>query len=407
MELVARIKKNEIIDGYTITEEIDEFLTTDITTFKKCVFDCSILNSNGRVYKSLIFENVTFNRNIHLENISAESLFFNECYFKGRSTYKFTNCKIKEIIITNSKIDGPFYFNNFTEGSINFAENTFLIYGEYSYLLKFENCFCQNSNFIIKSLKDNDYIKNIEFVDCLSRFTIEDINPIYFHGKLDFYNTNINNFYFYDTSSELLNLDNVKWHLSHDKLKIDSLFTFTKNNKINYRLFEVLYRKFKTQYLNLKDYYTADIFLLNEYRMKIKQKKWYQFFCWERFYHWTSNFGMSWRRPFLWIISIIIVCSLISLISIQINPEIFYKVALHLNSGELKEYNSYFDLRYYSVLNRFLLALHYHVANVLYIPQKEVMSKDFWTLFISRAENIFATTLLILSGFAVKRKFRM
>lgn len=300
---------------------------------------------------------------------SGEETYFYGVEFNGTTTfYKF-----------NFKSPSVFSYIKVIKGCVEFISIDFTTYNHnFTYIneiveIKFIDCKLNTCSFVYSNLTNFKFI-NVTWPE---------------NGKV------------YD--EELIKINWPKKKYKNKKAKeqdYDERQTHIKHT-------EEVYNQLKNKYRKDNKHYLADQFHKGELEMKrIQHPGRFQLFSWEGFYKIFSNYGMSWRRP-IW-------CAFIFIIIFAIITWFDGGIANH-DVLVIKRYDTT-ELKYVSGISLFaqqpvwfskaIYSLYYHFCNCLYIPQKHVEATTWLTQVFSRIENMIITSLFILAGFAVRRKFK-
>ncbi|MCP4138663.1 MAG: hypothetical protein GY754_47340 [bacterium] len=120
----------------------------------------------------------------------------------------------------------------------------------------------------------------------------------------------------------------------------------------------------------------------------MKQKK---KITWETLYKWTSNYGMSFTLPLVWITII-----LLSFSAVTILEWIVIKNTIKIKGKFLEN----------GPIAHILSAIYYNICDTFFVNQPFVAVTGFLTVTLAKIKTALVSMLFILSGFAVRRKFR-
>lgn len=319
----------------------------------------------------------------------GENTYFNNVQFSGKSTFSYAEFIGKNVYFDNAKFSDDIYFHD-------------TVFKQFSGFTYIEN---SNGKIEIANVKfvtgKNDFshinnVKDIQFIDC----TMDSCSFIY---------SNLTNFKFINVTwlknGKIFDEEFIKINWPKKKYKDKKAKTQELERQTHIKHTEEVYNQLKNKYRKENKHHLADQFYKGELEMKrIQHPGIFQWLSWEGLYKIFSNYGMSWKKPLCWVLAFFLLFSFITWIDGGITNHDTLALKWY-DKSETKwvEGASLFQPPWFS---KALYSLYYHFCNSLYVPQKTVEATTWLTQLLSRIENIIVTSLFILAGFAVRRKFR-
>ncbi len=351
----------------------------------------------------------------------GDNLYFNFAIFEGRETrFYFTQFLGKYVSFQNTTFSGSYTSFDYAhfKGKIFFNELTVDTKFEFTHInghesiILFDKIDFETKKQLFTNISD---IKEIKFVDCkcfTCSFVYSDL------ANFKFINiTWPKDWKIYD--EKLINWPKDRTDKKEKEAQEEKV---TQEEKIQH------IRKTEEEYNQLKNYYRkenkhreADYFHRGELEMKrLQNPKICRYLSWEGLYKCTSNYGLSWLRPFFIGIFTPLIFSFLIIIGYISDQHLFYEKKFNVSTKEFEVYPIKFD-NYpqpktvpVQVKNSFCqnicrvicTSIIYNYSNAFFIKNEKIFSNNSFVWFLSRLENIIVTALFILAGFAIRRKFR-
>ena len=370
----SNILHSSITNKKILNEVKLKFLNSDFT-----------FNKNHITYNKLIFSNaltISGENNskwLKLLNLNNKIIEFKDIYVSG--LLHITNINTNKIIFTNCRF------------------NSLLIEGEVKTSLHFNDCdiiglseireskidkiSINESSINKKLIVENTNIKNAIILDNIDNRG----------NKIEIIQGQIKACSFLNTNFKIFTFSNVGWKRSFWKCRsyiINEKKKYNKNITIND------WQKIETEYRNLKLYYSEEgnqkltyEFHAGEFEARRRQKPLlFRLLSWENLYKIFSKYGLSWWRP-LWLALFIGLLVVPYFVSIQ--NDVFIKNK---------------DLS-----NNFIQSFWYYLSNMFFIKQTiikidEESVNGFIGYIVGIIQRIIVTPLFVLSGLAIRRKFK-
>ena len=403
-KVLKPIKQEDFFDNgrrvrVTLSEKNKEDITDIYLVIDSNEITKKIEKEENIHYKGYYIKNNIINHGLEdLKKIINSEISFEFCFLES---VDFSNCIFnKNILLSCSHILSDFNLIN-----SEFNEQFSCFYNSFYRKTVFIGCiFNSNANFENVSFVDNEVFFNsirIKKEFYFSNINSEISKSIYFRsiqkrgiysGKLIFLGSNLEKCVFLVSDLDMFNFTyNNKWkEINHRKITYDEnkLPSDDDKRKENFKLIEILYRQLKCKHLDLKDYKTADAFMASEYemsRLASRNPNW----TWESLYKCISNYGMNWRRPLLIALCIVVVmtCSIYLI-------EYFNDYYIDCSGAHYLEHLSIWE----SLMINFLVPFLVKVDRIKLNCE--------WSYFLLYFFGLINSALLILTGFAIKRKFR-
>lgn len=419
--------------SHVVFSSITSFCYTYI--FKECLFENNIFLDDTKFEPSFFYDNAHFNNNTFYKPTSfSMSHFKKECHFE--------NCVFKEVaafcnIFFFDKT--YFYFVIFENKSVFmmscFFNITHFLLNDFEQESNFESSFFigkvhfQKVNFNICSMINTvcfDYLifDNIQVENKLCMRISEEkmlneaikeivayilkndlrilINlPIDFNMKVDFdkiktkgiieiINYSLVNSFFKDSDMCCFYFFNVKWPIKNKRI------VFNDERADLYSHFEDICMQLKTKYHSMQNNILSDLFYASELEMRRKNKVstsklplFLKFINLEGLYYIISKYGLSWLSPLVFVI----IFYIIFLVAFSFN----YFPAFNVNQSTLD----------YGVIKNTSALL---LKNILFAVDNSFINNFVnngysWFAFFLKLHQIVSYFLLVMSGFAIKRKF--
>ncbi len=351
-------------------------------------FDNACFNSDG---------DVSFN---YTQFSNNENLNFNNTQFNNKGIVDFSNVKFY------NKNDVFFCETKFNNNDFVFFFET--IFGSIKTNRKIDIYFRNieiNNKFIYYELKGNSniFFENINFINkkaCLEfqRIHLEDLQ----NREIIIKNCMLTNFIFTESNKECFNFIGQNWGKSYriKSIEEEKLNKNLKNKKLNRKEKVKEINELQEKYCGLKamfkkneNYVMIAKFHAGELAMqRIKKGFLGKIFCWEFLYWISSYYGTIWWLPLLWYIILIIVLSIGSYFFM---PDItIFLLPNTIGVDKLK------------------LLFKYFIYNAIFIKTEKIFEPNendffgFLFLIISKIHQVLSLSLLIMTGFIIKRKFK-
>ena len=216
-------------------------------------------------------------------------------------------------------------------------------------------------------------------------------------GPILLKNANVSETTFSQSDMSVFDFKSVTWNISNNRLLIIrdelKLKEQSKEKLIkDIRKVKQLYVELKRKFIENKDYVLGYASHYGELEMeiriqKIENKCTILPYSWQRLYKVVSDFGMSWMRPIVWALIAWLLFSLLAVI-----PEIVE----FLTAPSVANFRIFlFKIGSYT---------EYNLRNTLFFGTKT--NVNLYKVFLAGLSKFVTTSLFLISGFAVRRRFR-
>ena len=391
----------------------------DVTKFEPCFFYNDAHFINNTFYQSTSFSMSHFKQKCLFENCTfKEVAAFCNIFFLHETCFYFVTFENKSVFMMSCFFNVThFLLNDFNQDSS--FESSFFIGKVHFQKVNFNVCSMVNTVCFDYLIFDNIQVENKlcmriseekmlnEAIKVIVAYILKNdlkilINlPIDFNMKVDFdkiktkgiieiINYSLVNSFFKDSDMCCFYFFNVKWPIKNKRI------VFNDERDDLYSHFEDICMQLKTKYHSMQNNILSDLFYASELEMRRKNKVstsklplFLKFINLEGLYYIISKYGLSWLSPLVFVILFYI----IFLVAFSFN----YFPAFNVNQSTL----DYGVIKNTSAL--LLKNIFFAVDNSLI--NNFVNNGYYWFAFFLKLHQIVSYFLLVMSGFAIKRKF--